>query len=81
MFDDHYRDIIHFLTTIYAPKGFDIVQKKQLVSKVADFQLIIGQLYKMGLDEIIRHCVLEHERPMVLNESYDGVVGGHYVGK
>ena len=35
----------------------------------------------MGLDEILRRCVLEHERPMVLNETHVGVVGGHYVGK
>ena len=35
----------------------------------------------MGLDEILRHYVLEHERTMVLNEEHDGVAGGHYVGK
>ena len=42
MFDDHYRDIIHLLTKGYAPEGFSIAQKKQLVVKSRDFQLIVG---------------------------------------
>ena len=31
IFDDHYRDIIQFLSTGYAPSGFTTIQKKQLV--------------------------------------------------
>ena len=27
MFDDHYKDIIHFLSTIYAPEGFSTMWK------------------------------------------------------
>ena len=27
------------------------------------------------------YCVLEHERPMILNEAHVGVVGGHYARK
>ena len=56
-------------------------QKKQLVVKAADFTLIAGQLYKMGLDEILCRCVLEHEKPLILAEAHAGVEGGHYVGK
>ena len=81
MFDDHYRDIIQFLSTRYAPKWFSITQKKQLVVQATNFQLIAGQLYKMGPDEILCHCVLEHEWPMTLNEVHAGVAGGHYAGK
>ena len=43
-----------------------------------DFQLIVGQLYKLGPDEILRRYVLEHERSMILREAHEGVVGGHY---
>ena len=46
-----------------------------------DFTLIAGQLYKMGPDEILRRCVLEHERPLILAEAHSGVAGGHYAGK
>jgi hypothetical protein len=35
----------------------------------------------MGPDEILRRCVMEVERPMILEESHEGIVGGHYVGK
>ena len=37
MFDDHYKDIIHILTTGYELEGFSTTQKKQLIVKVANF--------------------------------------------
>jgi hypothetical protein len=43
--------------------------------------LIVGQLYKLGLDNILRRCVLDHERPEILWECHSGVVGGHVGGK
>ena len=49
--------------------------------RVANFQLIVRQLYKMGPDEIIRRCILENEQPMILNEVLRGFAGFHYVGK
>ena len=56
-------------------------QKKQLVVRAAEFTLIAGQLYKMGPDEIMRRCVLEHDKPLILAEAHAGAAGGHYVGK
>jgi hypothetical protein len=47
----------------------------------ADFSLIAGQLYKMGPDEILRRCVMEAERPLILIEAHEGIIGGHYAGK
>ena len=47
---------------------------------VVDFHLIVGELYKMGRDKILRRYVLEHEQPMILNEAHVGVIGGHYLG-
>jgi hypothetical protein len=35
----------------------------------------------MGADNILRRCVLEHERPRILAEAHEGIVGGHYAGK
>ena len=31
IFDDHYRDIVHFFSTGYAPAEFTTIEKKQLV--------------------------------------------------
>ena len=44
-------------------------------------QLIVGHLFKLGPDEILRCCVFEHERPIILSEAHVGVAGGHYAGK
>ena len=52
-----------------------------MVFRVADYQLIAGNLYNMGVDNILRRCVLEHERPRMLAEAHEGIDGGHYVGK
>jgi hypothetical protein len=34
----------------------------------------------MGVNKILRRYVLEHERPRILAESHEGLVGGHYAG-
>jgi len=46
----------------------------------ADFQLIGGQLYKLGHDEILRRYVMEHERTLILANVHEGLAGGHYAG-
>jgi hypothetical protein len=48
---------------------------------VADFSLIAGKLYKMGPNEILRRCVMETKRPLILTEAHEGIAGGHYAGK
>jgi hypothetical protein len=47
--DDHFTDIVQFLSTGMAPSEYTIPQKKQLVVRTADFSLIVGQLYKWDL--------------------------------
>jgi hypothetical protein len=79
--DDHFTEIVQFLSTGMAPSEYTIPQKKQLVVHASEFSLIVGQLYKMGPDEISRRCVMEVERPLILVESHEGIAGGHYTGK
>jgi hypothetical protein len=79
--DDHFAEIVQFLSTGMAPSEYTIPQKKQLVVCAADFSLIAGHLYKMGPDEILRRCVMEAERPLILTEAHEGIAGGHYAGK
>jgi hypothetical protein len=55
--------------------------KNNLVVYAVDYQLIAGHLYKMGTDSILCRYVLEHERPRVLVESHEGIIGGNYEGK
>ena len=46
-----------------------------------NFSIIVGHLYKMGLDEILRHYVPDFELSSILAEAHGGAVGGHCVGK
>jgi hypothetical protein len=64
--DEHFTDIIQYLRTSIAPQEYSTTQKKNLVVHAADYQLIVGNLYKMGTDSILRRYMLEHERPRVL---------------
>jgi hypothetical protein len=79
--DDHFTEIFQFLSTGMTPSEYTITQKQQLVVHAADFSLIAGKIYKMGPNEILRRCVMEIERPLILTEAHEGITGGHYVGK
>ena len=78
--DDHYAPIVQFLSTGVAPADMSISQKKQLVVKASNFQLIAGQLYKLGSDEILRQCFLPHEHGPILEEAPAGIAKGDYGG-
>ena len=67
--DDQYSPIIQFLETGVSPQDLLTSQKKQLVVKASNFQLITGKLYKLGPDEILRQCILPHEQGSILAES------------
>jgi hypothetical protein len=79
--DDRFTEIFQFLSIGMAPSEYTVTHKKQLVVCAADFSLIEGKLYDMGPDEILRRCVMEAERPLILIESHGGIVGGHYARK
>ena len=53
VFDKAFDAIIHLLNTGYAPEYYTTWKKKQLVVKVIDYILIVGQLYKLGPDKIL----------------------------
>jgi len=52
-----------------------------MVFRSTDYQLNTRQLYKLGLDNILRRCVLDHEIHDILWECHNGVAGGHVGGK
>jgi hypothetical protein len=57
--DDHFAEIVQFLSKGMAHSEYTITQKKHLVVHAAYFSLIAGQLYNMGPNEILRRCVME----------------------
>jgi hypothetical protein len=69
------------LSTIFSPKEYNTAHKKNLVVRVENYQLIADHLYKRGTDNILRRCVMDHEKPIILVESHEGIVGVNCVGK
>jgi hypothetical protein len=78
--DEYFVDIIEFFSTGFSPKEYNTAQKN-LVVRVAEYQLIARHLYKLGADNILRRCVMENERSVILVEADEGIVGWHYAGK
>jgi hypothetical protein len=74
-------DIKIFLSTGVCPETYSATQKRHMVVREMDYQLIAGQLYKLRLDKILKRCVLDHERQDILWECHSGVIGGHIAGK
>jgi hypothetical protein len=79
--DEYFDDIIQYLSTGTAPQEFNTEQNKNLVVRAAYYQLIASHLYNMGADNILRRCVLEHERSRIFAEAHEDIAGGHYAGK
>jgi hypothetical protein len=80
-FIDHFIEIVQFLSIGMTPQKYTFIQNKQLVVCNAYLQLIVGQLYNMGPNEILRRCVMESERPLILVEAHECIIGGHYAWK
>jgi hypothetical protein len=78
---EYLKDIEVFLSIGACPKTYSVIQKHHMVVRATDYQLIAGQLYKLGLDNILKRCVLDHERQDILWESHNRVAGGHIGGK
>ena len=58
--------------------GMSTKKKQILAMKVAPYSLINGFLYKMGLDEVLHWCLLEHERENIMHEAHYGTAGGNF---
>ena len=79
--DGHFEDIIHFLTIGTAPEGYTVQQRKELVVRTTNFSVIVGNMYKMGSNEILRWYVPEFERSSILTDSHGGTARGNYAGR
>jgi hypothetical protein len=79
--DDYFIEIIQYLRIGTAPQEYTTAQNKNLVVHATDYQLLTKHLYKMGADNILRRYVQENERQIILAESHEGIVGGHYARK
>ena len=71
-------EIGQYLQEEKAPDHYSEKRKKILTIKVAPFTLINGNLYKLGLDDILRRCAPEHEREDIIQEAHSRAAAGHF---
>ena len=71
------EEIAQFLEDGQALEGMSTKKKKILAMKAAPYSLVNGFLYKMGLDDFLKRCALEHERDNIMHEAHYGHAGGH----
>jgi hypothetical protein len=70
-----------YLTTGQEPNDYTYTQHRQPVAYSANYRLIVGHMYKLGIDEILCRSTLHHERAMILYEAHEGITWGLNVGK
>jgi len=63
------------------PPNLSSKEKSKIVRKSTPFTWIGGNLFKLGLDQIMRRCVREEEVFDILLTYHDGPCGGHFVAK
>jgi hypothetical protein len=78
---EYLEDIAIFFSTGACLETYFATQKHHMVVRGADYQLITRKLYKVGLDNILRRCILDHERQDILWECHSRITGGHVGGK
>ena len=79
--DYWYDQMMLFLTDGVMPQEFSLDQRRKFALKSKPFLVIVGALYRKGIDQIIRRCVPEEEQKAVLQEAHQGIAGGHFCGK
>eukprot|EP00253_Pinus_taeda_P005762 PITA_05762 len=76
-----FADIANYLVSAQFPPHLSSKEKSKIVRKSPPFTWIGGNLFKIGLDQILRQCVREEEVFDILLTYHDGLCGGHFAAK
>jgi len=76
-----FADIANYLVSVQFPPHLSSKEKSIIMRKSASFTWIGGNLFKLGPDQILRHCVREEEVFDILLTCHDGPCGGHFAAK
>jgi hypothetical protein len=72
------EEITNFLEEGKAPKDLPANKRKILTIKDAPFTLMNEFLSKLGLENTLQICALEHESEDIINEAHASPVRGHF---
>ena len=59
-----------FLTEVVLLEGMTKYERRKLAPKNKPFFVIAGSLYRKGIYQVIRRCVLDFEQKYVLREAH-----------
>ncbi|KAL3685682.1 hypothetical protein R1sor_003704 [Riccia sorocarpa] len=71
----------YLLTRGSLPKNTPYHIKRKLAQKSSQYTFIEGELYKKGIDQVLRRCVNEEDVPRILVEAHEDPSGGHGAGE
>eukprot|EP00253_Pinus_taeda_P013949 PITA_13949 len=74
-------DIANYLVSTQFPLHLSSKEKSKIMRKSAPFNWIWGNLFKLGLDQVLRRRVREEEVFDILLTCHDGPCGGHFAAK
>jgi len=69
------------LTTGKLPQHLFPSEKRRIIQESSKYSWISNELFKTGLDCVIRRCVREDEMPDILKACHDEQCGGHFADK
>jgi hypothetical protein len=76
-----YKDIVHALQHLQAPKGLSKTQERSLKLKNAKFCIIDRYLYWKDPRGVLLNCLLKDEAKEKIYEFHNGDCGGHLYWK
>eukprot|EP00253_Pinus_taeda_P029343 PITA_29343 len=76
-----FADIANYLVSAQFPPHLSSKEKSKIVRKRTPFNWIRGNIFKLGLDQILRRCAREEEVFDILLTCHDGPCGGHFAAK
>ena len=76
-----FADIANYLVTGKFPSHLFPREKRKIILISARHSWITNELYKIGLDLMIKRCVKEDEMLEILKACHDKPCGGHFVDK
>ncbi len=75
---DWYGQILKYLQKGYFENDIPKEEKSCIVIKSKPYSLYEGQLYKLGLYNIVQQCLMFEEAIKVLADFHEGLDGGHF---
>ena len=76
-----YADIANYLVTGKLPPHLFPSERRKIIQESSKYSWISNELFKTGLDLVIKRCVREDEMPDNLKACHDEPCGGHFVDK